>query len=161
MTTPTVLSNFGYDLNNCPGVDREGAVRSIVIDTTVTSGNAAATTYELFPFQANMTLLFLALDVPDVSDASSTMSLGYVYDDNTTYTNDPDAYVATDQAPRSGGFIMYPTTFNSGTAGVDQGKARLTDAPGYVIATLNTSAADATADLTGYALVTYGGKESI
>ena len=93
MTTPDVRSNLYTDFYNSPGVDKSGAVRMIPINTTVTSAESAGTVYELFPFNKGCRVIALNVDIPDISDGSSTADLGYVYDDNTTYTNDPDAFI--------------------------------------------------------------------
>ncbi len=156
MTTPSIRSNLYSGFYNAPGVDKSGAVRMVPINTSVGAADAATTVYELFPFRKGCRFWGLALSVPDMSDNSSTIDVGYVYDDNVTYTNDVDYFLALSTASRAGGFQMYPTTVTGGTIGAGAGAVYATLADGYAVLTLNTSASNSATTITGYALVSYG-----
>lgn len=132
-------------------VDRSGAVRFYAGAVTVPSGTAATTVVGLVPFNkgARFKLDNTSVYVPDIGAGTTTVSIGYVYNDNTTYTNNQTAWANASTAIQSGGFV----TLTAGAAGL----AFVAAADGWVVATINTTATDASGDITFQLLGAYDG----
>jgi hypothetical protein len=87
--------------------DRSGAARPYAGTVTVP---ATATTTQLIgltPFNkgARFQINSNSVACGNWGGGSTTCNLGYVYDENTTYTNNEDAWATLSTAPQSGGFI--------------------------------------------------------
>jgi hypothetical protein len=106
MTTPDIFAT-GYSesasafLNSpggqgCPDVP----VRATA---TIAAASASGTVVGLIPFNKGASLemsgVFTTADLDTGTDV--TFELGYVYDDNTTYTNDPNAFIASNTGLQS------------------------------------------------------------
>lgn len=151
MTTPDVVpSEYAGDYTDylkTPG-NRDGCVRLVSGSVTVPSGQAATSVVGLIPFNAGAKLHLDSHSVycGDFGAGTTTVDLGYVYNDNVTYTNDDDEWASADTAPQSGGFVA-----------VDQGDLAFeAEADGWLAVTINTAAADAEADIDFNVLVQYG-----
>lgn len=147
---PSMYSGTDKDFLDAPGTV-DGNIHAVKGATSVTSGTAATTVVGLFPFRkgASFTASNTSFHCANFGDATTTVDIGVVYDDNSTYTNDVDLFVATSTAPQSGGYVtltnaVYPDY--------------VTTADGWVAATINTADADATADITFNVGVSYGDK---
>lgn len=145
MTTPTILPT-GYkgdyrDYLNAPGVDKSGAVRSVRGSVVIPDETAVGAFVGLVPFQkgASFILNDKSIHITDIdSGTDSTVNVGIVYEDNTTYTNDPDAFASASTAGQAGGFVSIDET--SGMTLVTKGngwlvlenEANITEAEGTV-----------------------------
>lgn len=121
--------------------DREGASRVYGGSVSVPSGTAADAYVGLVPFNkgARFTIGDKSVYCGDFGAGTTTVNLGYIYDDNTTYTNDVDAWASLNTAPQSGGFI---------TVDEKEGISFVAEANGWVAVQLKAAAADATASIT-------------
>jgi hypothetical protein len=141
MTTPSVLPTqyAGNSLDflkvKC---DRSGAARIVAGSVTVPSGTADGAYVGLVPFVKGARFNIGDKDVycGNFGAATTTVNLGYVYDDNVTYTNDPDAWASLSAAPQSGGFI---------TVDENSGVTFVAAANGWITVQLAAAAADAEA----------------
>lgn len=111
MTTPTYVSSkyagTDADFLKCK-VDRSGAVRIETFTTNITAAAASDVVVGLVPFQKGARLVHGAttIHVSDLdTDSDLTLDFGYVYDDNVTYTNDPDAFATQLTTGQTGGLI--------------------------------------------------------
>lgn len=151
MTTPSIVPT-GYAGNstdfNKVKRDPTGALRQVAGTVSVPSGTAATTIVGLVPFQAGAKFIIGDKSVycGNFGAASTTVDLGIIYDLNTIHTNDVDAFASAATAPQSGGFI----TIDEFT-----GLTLTTTGNGWLAATINTAAADATANIEFSVAVSY------
>lgn len=131
--------------------DRSGSARLYADSVTVASGTAATTIIGLVPFNKGARFHFdnSSVYVPDIGAGSTTISLGYVYSDNVTYTNNQTAWASAATAIQSGGFV----TLTAGASGLNFVAA----ADGWVVATINTAATDAEGAISFQIMGSYDG----
>lgn len=151
---PTQYSGTGSGITNDflrVKVDKSGSARIYAGAVTVPSGTAATTIVGLVPFNkgARFKLDNTSIYVADIGAGTTTISIGYVYNDNTTYTNNQTAWASASTAIQSGGFVSL-------TAGA-AGNAFVAAADGWVVATINTTATDASGDITFQLIGAYDG----
>lgn len=151
MTTPTLVpAQYAGDYKDFlkAKVDRDGCVRNVQGTVSVTSGTAADAYVGLVPFQKGARFIIGDKSVycGNFGAGTTTVNLGYVYDDNTTYTNDVDAWASLSAAPQSGGFI---------TVDEIEGLSFVAEADGWLAVQLKAEAADATASITFQVGVAY------
>lgn len=111
MTTPTIVPN-GYDGTykdylKAPS-DRSGAVRSVQGSVTVPNATAAGAFIGLVPFNKGARFMIhdKSVYITDIdAGTDSLVNLGIIYSDDTTYTNDVDAFASGSTAGQTGGFI--------------------------------------------------------
>lgn len=152
MTTPTIVPtqyNGTYKDFLHAVVDRDGCVRQVHGTVSVTSGTAADAFVGLIPFQAGARFSINNSSVycGNFGAGTTTVNLGIIYSDDTTYTNDVDAFASLSTAAQSGGFIT-----------VDEitGMTFVAEAEGWLAVQLKAANADATADITFNVGVAYG-----
>lgn len=153
MTTPSVLptkyaGNYKDFLK--AKVDRDGCERIVAGSVSVPSGTAANAYVGLVPFQkgARFNIGDKSVYCGNFGAGSTTVNLGYVYDDNVTYTNDVDAWASLSTAAQSGGFI---------TVDEKEGLSFVAAANGWITVQLIAADADATADIAFLFGVAYDG----
>lgn len=111
MTTPTVVpSKYAGDSTDFNKVKRDtfGAVRLETGTVTVPVATAEGAFIGLIPFNKGARFIVhdKSVHVTDIDDGTdSTLNLGIVYDDDTTYTNDVDAWVSASTAGQAGGWL--------------------------------------------------------
>jgi hypothetical protein len=152
MTTPTIVATgLAGDRTDFNKVKRDtfGAERTVTGTASVTSGTAADAFVGLVPFQkgAIFDIHDKSVHCGDFGAGTTTVNLGIIYDDDTTYTNDVDAFASLSTAAQSGGFISIDEI---------EGLTLKTEANGYLAVQLKAAAADATADITFNVTVSYG-----
>jgi len=130
--------------------DRSGAARTNAGTVTVPSGTAFTTIVGLTPFNkgARFTIGSTSVACGNFGAASTTVDLGYIYSDNTTYTNNVDAWASAATAPQAGGFVS-----------VDEvdGISFVAEADGWIAVTINTANADAEGAITWNFIESYDG----
>ena len=153
MTTPSIVpaqyNGDSQDFALAKGIDRSGAARIIKGTVSVVSGTAANAYVGIVPFTKGARFNFhdKSFYAGNFGAGTTTLNIGYVYDDDTTYTNDPDAWVSASTAAQSGGFVT-----------IDE-KTGLTfeaEADGWITVQLLVAAADATADFEFNIVQAYG-----
>lgn len=144
MTLPTIVpAQYDGTTNDFLKVksDRSGAARIYNGTVTVASGTAATTIIGLVPFNKGFRAHIDAssIYVADIGAGTTTISIGYVYNDNTNNTNNQTAWASAATAIQAGGFVA----LTAGTSGI------LFDATadGWIVATINTAATDASGDI--------------
>lgn len=149
MTTPTILADTAGNAK----VDRSGAVRSIHAQATVPNTTAADTIIGMIRFQKGFTLDQLAIKSSDI-DAGTTVliDVGYVYDDDTTYTNDPNAFFDGLDIGQDAGSRVWPVA-----DGLLTGVGFTAEADGYITVQLTDDAAEADGTIDVKALFSYDG----
>lgn len=75
-------------------VDRSGALRGEAFNVSIPSGQTVGTIIGLVPFQTGAKFDYGSSIFVNALGASVTASLGYVYDDNVTFTNAPAGFLA-------------------------------------------------------------------
>lgn len=154
MTTPSILpagfDGTTSDFAKTKGVDRSGAVRLISDSVEVASGTAVDAVIGLIPFNKGqrINLNDRSFYVGNIGAASTTLNFGYVYNDDTTYTNDTDAFVSLSTAAQAGGFVT-----------IDEKGSLLfeAEADGWIVAEVKGAATDATGDIEFNVLQAYAG----
>jgi len=151
MTTPSIVpTGFAGNSTDYNKVkhDSFGALRQVTGTVSVPSGTAATTIVGLVPFQAGAKFIIGDKSVycGNFGAASTTVDLGIIYDLNAVYTNDVDAFASAATAPQSGGFV---------TIDEFSGLTLTTAGNGWLAVTINTAAADATADIAFSVAVSY------
>ncbi len=153
MTTPSVLptkyAGTSKDFLKAK-VDRDGCERVVAGAVSVPSGTAANAYVGLVPFQkgARFNISDKSVYCGNFGAGTTTVNLGYVYDDNVTYTNDVDAWASLSAAAQSGGFV---------TVDEKEGLSFVAAANGWITVQLIAAAADATADIAFLFGVAYDG----
>lgn len=153
MTTPNIVAT-GYLANstdfNRSKVDRSGALRTESFSITIPSGTASGAIIGLVPFRKGAKFVCHAsgLNITDVDTGTTvTASVGYVYDDNVTYTNAPAAFLSASTVPQTGGTLPLnglATCYNFVAA-----------ADGWIALTVGGSATTAAGTLVGQITLTY------
>lgn len=154
MTTPAIVpAQYNATATDYLKVkqDRSGAARMCVGAVSVPSGTAATAIVGLVPFNrgARFHIDSNSVYVADIGAGTTTISLGYVYDDNVTYTNNQTAFASASTAIQAGGFV----SLTAGAAGLQF----VAQANGWLVATINTAATDATGDITFNLIESYDG----
>lgn len=143
MTLPTVVDTQ-YDGTTTDFLkvksDRSGAARVYAGVVSVPSGTAANAYVGLVPFNkgARFTIGDKSVYCGNFGAGTTTVNLGYIYNDNVTYTNDVDAWASLSAAPQSGGFV---------TVDEIEGMAFVAQADGWITIQLIAADADATANI--------------
>lgn len=143
MTTPTIVpSQYAGDATDFNKVKRDtfGALRLVKGSVTVASGTAADAYVGLVPFNkgASFDIDSESVYCEDFGAGTTTVNLGIIYDDDASFTNDPDAFASLSTAAQSGGFIAIDEI---------EGLTLETEADGWLAVQLKTAAADAEADI--------------
>jgi hypothetical protein len=154
MTLPTIVdASYEATVRDFLKVksDRSGSARIYNGVVSVPTGSAATTIVGLIPFNrgARFHLDGNSVHVADIGAGTTTISLGFIYNDNVTFTNNQTAWASASTAIQAGGFVAL-------TAGV-AGLQFVAAADGWVVATINTAATDATGDITFQIVGTYDG----
>jgi hypothetical protein len=120
--------------------DRSGATRLFRGSVSVPSGTESGQIVGLIPFNKGASFRIGDKDVycGNFGAATTTVSLGYIYDESATYTNDVDAWASAATAPQSGGFVTVDET---------EGLNFVAAADGWVALSINTASCDATASV--------------
>ncbi len=153
MTLPTVYptqyQGTAKDFLKVKG-DRSGAARIVAGSVTVPNGTAANAYVGLVPFNkgARFVIGDNSIYAGNFGAGTTTLNVGYIYNDNVTYTNDVDAWVSLSAAPQSGGFV---------TVDEIDGLSFVAQADGWVAAQLIAAAADADAAITFQLIESYDG----
>lgn len=121
--------------------DTFGALRQVKGTVTVTSGLSTGSYVGLVPFQkgATFTINNASVYCADFGGASTTVDLGIIYDDNSSFTNDEDAFASASTAAQSGGFV---------TVDEVEGMTLETEGNGWLAVKIEGAATDAEADIT-------------
>jgi len=153
MTTPSVLptqyqGNYKDFLK--VKVDRDGCGRVVAGAVSVPSGTGANEFVGLVPFVkgARVTMSDTSVYCNNFGAGTTTVNLGYVYEDNVTYTNDVDAWASLSTAAQSGGFV---------TLDEKEGLSFVAAGNGWITIQLIAAAADATADVAFNFVMAYDG----
>lgn len=149
MTTPSILA----DTAGSAKVDRSGAVRSEKAIATIPAAAAADTIVGMIRFQEGFSLDQLAVVSEDLDTAINvTLDVGYVYDDDTTYTNDPDAFFDGLDIVQDAGSVVWPVA-----DGLLTGTGFIAEADGYIVVQTKGAVTTTEGDVTVKALFSYDG----
>lgn len=113
MTTPSIVSSkyAGTSADFLKAkIDRSGACRNEYFTVTVPGSTSTSTVIGLVPFRKGARFVQGAsqLYTADLDTGTDvTIDIGYVYDDNVTYTNDPDAFASALTTAQTGGLITF------------------------------------------------------
>lgn len=153
MANPTIIpSNYVSATDaftKAPGVDRSGALRLVQGSVSVPASTATDTIIGLVPFNAGARFQIGNSDiyVADLDSSTNvTLDIGWAYND-TTLTDDLDAWVSASTAPQSGGFLTIDET---------QGLSFVALGDGWLVAQ-NNAATTTTGAITFAVRVAYDG----
>lgn len=130
MTTPTIFSDKFADANalyRAPRSSNSCPVH-VRVDAVIPAATATATNVGLIPFEkgARIVMRGSSLRCTDGDTATTaTIDAGWVYDDNSTYTNDTNGFIATSSAPQTGAVAAFDAV---------AGYAFEAEAPGWIVA---------------------------
>jgi len=152
MTTPTILpvgrkGDYRDFLQTKRNVDGDPRVQGFTV--TVPTGTVVTTVVGLVPFNKGARLNYAGSQVVGGGLGSSvTVDIGYVYADNVTYTNDPDAFASAVAAATAGAI-----NFDEPVTGV----AWVADADGWITVTTGGATTASTVAITGQIELAYDG----
>lgn len=153
MTTPSIAptrySKTSQDFNIAK-VDREGALRTEYVNVNVPSGTVVNTVVGLVPFRRGARFVCHAsgLNVGALG-TSVTASVGYVYDDNVTFTNAPAAFVSASTTAAAGGTISL--------TGLATSYSFVAAADGWIAVTLAGATTGSSGDINAQITLSYDG----
>lgn len=97
MTTPNIVNplyNADSSAFRSAKVDRSGSPREEAFTVSVPTGTAIGQIVGLVPFQTGAKFNYDSPIFVDALGAGVTVTLGYIYDDNVTFTNNTAAFLA-------------------------------------------------------------------
>lgn len=151
MTTPTIFSNEYADANalyRAP-VRRDGAAIHERVTATIPASTATSTNVGLIPFAKGAKVCMTASSIKcgDGDTATTaTIDVGWVYDNNTTYTNDPNGFISASSAPQTG----VAAAFNATT-----GYSFVAEAPGWIVAVPGGETVEVAYDVIADVVISY------
>lgn len=149
MTTPSILSDAATKRD--AKVDRSGAVRAQKGTATIPDTTASATVIGMIRFEEGFNLQGLHVKSADLDSGTDVLlHVGYVYDDDSTYTNDADAFFQSSDIAQDGGSVVWPVADGNLT-----GVGFTAEAGGYIAITTAADATDAAGDITCIATFSY------
>ena len=148
MTTPDIFAN-GENENsffNAPSGQGDGP--RLVVRTVVLPPSPADTLIGMIPFNKGFILDNSSTITSDDLSTTGSLNWGFIYDDDTTFPNDTNAFVA-GTAIINGGGIIRPTE--------DEGMDFVAEANGFIVFELIGSSTTATGNITINGIVSYQG----
>ena len=152
MTAPTIYPAIwdptdGSDYANAPGL-RNGAVQNVYTEVTVPASTATSVVAGIMPFRKGARISYASrIDTDDLDTGTDvTLDVGWVYDDNTTYTNDPNGFIAASAIAQTGGIDLFDAV---------AGFHFIAEADGWVAATTGGGATTTEGDIRAQILVSY------
>jgi hypothetical protein len=147
MTTPDIKADTADNAR----VDVTGAVRSIKATATVPATTATGKNVGMVRFQKGFSLVSFGLESEDLDTGTDvTLSVGYIYDDDDTYTDDPNAFVDASDIGQDAGSVVWPVA-----DGLLTGSGFEAEAPGYLVIATGGGATTTEGDLTMIVNFTY------
>lgn len=151
MTTPTIApTKYAKDDGDflITKVDRSGALRSEKNSVTVPASTASGTVIGLVPFNKGARFDYAStIHIADLDTSTNvTVDIGYVYDDNSTYTNDPNAFGSALTTAQDGGFVTFDET---------AGLSFVADADGWIAVTTGGGATTTEGAITFHVTLDY------
>jgi len=131
-------------------VDKSGASRTEATSVSVPSGTTTTTIVGLIPFNKGFRMSVGGTQLAvGALGTSVTIDIGYVYSDNTTYTNDPDAFASGLTVAAAGGLIVFDESVGLG--------AFTAEADGWVVAVIGGTTTGTTGSIFGQISGVYDG----
>lgn len=150
MTTPTIFSDVAASTRSAK-VDRSGAVRSVKAVAALPATAASGTIAGMIRFQKGMSLQKLDIKTDDLDTSTNvTLDVGYVYDDNVTFTDAPAAFLSASAIPQSAGSFVWPVA-----SGLLVATGFVAAADGYIVARTGGGATTTAGNVTMNALLSY------
>lgn len=109
MTTPTVFPS-GYDATSIKRAPKEiGGTLNVKPTVSLAAGVTNGSNVGLLPFNKGAKVSMASnIYITDLDTATTaTGTIGWIYDLNTTYTNDPDGFVTSFTTPQTGGKVEF------------------------------------------------------
>lgn len=153
MTTPSIVPtnrSGTYRDYLQTKLDKSGAMRTEAFTVSVPSGTTTTTIVGLIPFNKGFRLSLGGTQLAvGALGTSVTIDVGYVYNDNVTYTNDPDAFASALTVAAAGGLIVFDETVGLG--------AFTAEADGWVTVTIGGATTGTTNSIFGQIASVYDG----
>jgi len=158
MTVPNIVNtNYLADSSayRAAKVDRSGSVRKEYFTVSIPSGTTVGQIIGLVPFQTGATFDYGSDIFVDALGASVTVSLGYIYDDNVTFTNAPAGFLALTAANTTD--LKLTPNVDAGLAwkAIDSFVGTGALANGWIVAVIGGATTGTTASIYGHAKVVY------
>lgn len=149
MTTPTLFSDVAANAYQAK-VDRSGAVRTQKATVTVPASTASGTNIGVIRFQKGWNLAGFQVVSTDLDTGTSvTLDVGYLYDDSTTYTEDPNAFLSAADIAQDAGSRVWPIADGLTPAGF------VAEADGYLSITTGGGSTTTAGTITVNAIFSY------
>ena len=148
MTTPTIFAEGSERLTLAP-VLRNGGAQHVSRTVTVPASTVVTTIIGMIPFQKGARVNYGGTSI--LSDDLDTgtdvvLDVGFVYDDDTTFTNDPNAFIAASTVAQAGGIDLFDAT---------AGYTFVAEADGFIAITTGGGATTTAGDITMDAVISY------
>lgn len=144
MTLPTIVAaKYAGNIAKAAllaKADRSGAERTEPQIISVPSGQVVGTIIGLAPFRQGAMFDYNSTVIADALGAAVTVSLGYIYNDNITYTNNQTAFLALTAANTA-------NTKLSPTVGANVNWKAPLGADGFIVATIGGATTGTTGNL--------------
>lgn len=152
MTTPNI-ANTRYTNDTSAyrnaKVDRSGAERGEAFTVSVPSGSTVGTIVGLVPFQTGAKFNYGSSIFANALGTSVTVSLGYVYEDNVTFTNAPAGFLALTAANTAGTKLVPNVAAGVAWKAIDSLVGTGALANGWIVAVIGGATTGTTADIYG------------
>lgn len=152
MTTPSAVPSkySGTDADFLRAkANLNGGLTMETFSTAIADSASVGTVIGLVPFRKGARLVVGAslFHVTDLDTSTNvTLDVGYVYDDNTTYTNDTDAFASAVTTPQAGGLISFDE---------HAGLTFEAEADGWITASIAGGAVTTAGTIKGQAVMSY------
>lgn len=149
MTTPTIFSNTAGNAyqakHKAQGLLAERAV------ATIPAATGTGVNVGMIRFQKGFHLLEFDIKTDDLDTGTNvTLNVGYIYDDNVTFTNVPAAFLSASTIAQTGTSTVWPVA-----AGLLTGIGFTAEAPGYIVVQTAGGATTTSGDVSLRAQFTY------
>jgi hypothetical protein len=149
MTTPTVFAN-GYDASSIKRAPKLiGGSLNVRTTTSLAAGVANGSNVGLLPFNKGAKVFMGSnIYITDIDTATTaTGTLGWIYDNNTSFTNDPDGFVTSFTTPQTGGRVEFSAS---------AGYSFEAEGDGWVVYVVGGENVEVVGTITSDIIVTYG-----
>jgi hypothetical protein len=128
--------------------DAGGGNRTEVFSVDVPVGTAINAIVGIVPFRKGASFCHGASKfyIGDIGDNALVFDVGYIYDDQVTYTSDPDAFASALTTGQAGGLVSFDE---------HAGLTWVADADGWIAITLSGSVTNAAGVIKGQAVLFY------
>ena len=148
MTVPTIFAEESESILIAP-VLRNGGAQHVRRTATIPAVTVVTTIIGMIPFQKGARVNYGGTQVlvADLDTATNVvLDVGFIYTDDTTFTNDPNAFIAGSAVAQAGGIDLFDAT---------AGFTFVAEAEGFITITTSGGSTTTEGDITIDAIISY------